>query len=167
MAFETFVELLPPAPLVRGGGKAGLEAVVRQLPGVLRRQAGGGEHGLEVVVHVAAEIGRIVRVHGGAQAGVEQRLQIVVAQLGEHAQLLVRQRAHGERYALGRQALRQRGVVHRLHAVVDALDTQHIQRLPDVFGRAFLAGVGHQTKAQFAAAREHAGELFRRMAEFA
>jgi hypothetical protein len=57
--------------------------------------------------------------------------------------------------------------VHGLHAVVDALGLQHVQRLPDVGGRAFLAGVGDDVQAQLAAAGKHAGELLGRVAALA
>jgi hypothetical protein len=85
----------------------------------------------------------------------------------EHAQLEVRQRAHGERNAVLRKPLHQRRVFRALHAVVDALDLQHIERAPHVLGRPLLTRMRDQVQAQLAAAREHARELLGRMADFA
>ena len=85
----------------------------------------------------------------------------------EHAQLHVRQRAHRQRHALAREPLHQRRVLDAAHAVVDALDLQHVERAADVCGRPLLAGVGDAVQAELAAAREHARELLRRMAALA
>ena len=49
--------------------------------------------------------------------------------------------------------------------VVDALDLEHIERAPDVGRRPLLAGVRDDVQAELAAAREHARELLRRVAE--
>jgi len=88
----------------------------------------------------------------------------VLRQVGEHAELEVRQRADGQRNAVLREALHQFRVLGALHAVVDTLDLQHVERAPDVLGRALFSRVGDEVEAQLAAAREHAGELLGRMA---
>ncbi|MNI33084.1 hypothetical protein D3C73_870120 [compost metagenome] len=49
--------------------------------------------------------------------------------------------------------------------MVHAVDVQQVQRLADVFGRAFLAGVGAQLQPQVAGGGEDALELGRRMAD--
>ncbi len=49
--------------------------------------------------------------------------------------------------------------------MVHAVDVQQVQRLADVFGRAFLARVGAQLQAQFARGGEDALELRRRVAD--
>ena len=49
-------------------------------------------------------------------------------------------------------------------AVVDAVDAQHVDRLPDIVGRPLLAGMGDQQEARVARAAEHVLELGRRMA---
>jgi predicted outer membrane lipoprotein len=103
----------------------------------------------EVLVEVAAKVGRVVAVDGGAQAGVEQFGQVVLRQIVfEHAQLDVGQRAHRERHALARQALHQGRVLGAAHAVVDALHLQHVERGADVGRRALLARMGHQVQAR-------------------
>ena len=100
------LQLRRPARLVRGRHEAGLEAVARQRVGLRARPARQRREGLhEVLVEVAAEVGRVVAVDGGAQAGRQQRGQVVLGQRVEDAQLDVGQRAHGERHALARQAL--------------------------------------------------------------
>ena len=166
-ALEGGLQLVQPLLLERRVGKAGFEAVGRQLVGGGAVQPGGGKHGLEIGVDVAAKVGRVVAVDGGAQAAGQQPRQAVARQVGEHLEFLVGQRADGERDALLRQPLHQRRVVHGLHAVVDALGAQDVQRAPDVGGRAFLAGVGDDVQAQLAAAREHAGEFFGRVTQLA
>ena len=134
---------------------------------MLRRQPGRCKSLQEVLVHVAAEVRRIVGVDGGNQAGVEQFTEVVLSQIGEHAQLEIRQRAHRQRDAVLRQPRHQCRVFGALHAVVDALHFQHIERAPHISGRAFFAGVRDQVEVQFAAAREHAGELLGRVAHLA
>lgn len=54
-----------------------------------------------------------------------------------------------------------------LHAVVNALDFQHVQRAPDVGRWPFLACVRHEVKAQLTAARKDACKFFRGVADFA
>jgi hypothetical protein len=111
-----------PACLQRWRREAGLEAVGGQLPRMLRRQLRQGGKGLdEVLVDITAEIGGVVAVDGHAQAGVQQRGQVVRGQRPEDAQLDVRQRAHRQRHALARQPLHQRRALGAAHAVVDAL----------------------------------------------
>src|SRR5450830_514628 len=164
---EHFLELVLPLVALRLGDKAGLEAVARQRVGVVGVQPGGGKGLHEVVVQVAAKVGRVVRIDGGHQAGIEQLAQVRTGQVGEDAQRDVGEGAHGQRDAVLGQALHQGRVFEGLHAVVDALDLQHIEGAPDVGRRAFFAGVGHQTQAQLAAARKDAGKLFRRVAQLA
>ena len=52
-------------------------------------------HGFIIVVHIAAEIGRIVGIDAGLQAKVEHFLQWVVAHILNHTELQVAQRADG------------------------------------------------------------------------
>ena len=61
--------------------------------------------------------------------------------------------------------LDQRRILERAIAVVDPVDVQHVERLGDVGGRPFLAGVGDQLQALRAGGGEHPGELRRRMAD--
>ena len=156
-----------PHTLVGIARKAGLETVERQLIGVPGSHVGCGEHLGEVLVDIAAKVGRVVGVDGGAQAGVQQLAQVVVLQVGKHAQLLVRQRAHRERDAVLRQALHQGGIVHGLHAVVDALDLEHIQGAPDVGRRPLFACMGHQVQTQFTASGKDACKFLWRMPQLA
>ena len=131
------------------------------------RHAGGGKGLHKVVVHVAAKISRIIRVDGGRQSGIEQVLQIVAGQIGEHAEFEVGQRAHRQGNAVFGQTRHQQRVFAGLHAVVNALNFEHIKRRPDIRRRAFFTRVGHQSKPQFPAACEHPRKLFRRVAHLA
>ena len=70
----------------------------------------------------------------------------MISQIAHHAQLEVGQRADRERYLLFRQSFHQLRIFFRLHAVVDALYAEHIQRAPDIGGRAFLAPMGDQVQ---------------------
>ena len=118
-----------------------------------------------VVVHIAAEIGRIVRVQGDVQSLPQHLRHGVVLQILNHAQLQVRQRAHRQRHPLGRQAPHQRFVLHGAVAVIHPVDVQQVQRLVHIGGRALLAGVRDALQAQRARTLEHPLELGRRMAD--
>ena len=102
-----------------------------------------------------------------AQPGVEQRLQVVVGQSREDAQLDVRQRAHGQRDPCRCQALDQRRIVDAANAVVDSLHAQQVDRGGDVRRGPLLAGMRDDVQAQLAALREDARELLRRVAALA
>ena len=147
--------------------KARLEAILCQRDHVGLRQR-QGPHGLfEVRVEVATEIGRIVRIDGGAQARVEQLFHRVVGQVVNHAEFQVGQRTHGQRRAAFRQFGHQHRVLQATHTVVDAFGLQQLQRFPDVFGRTFFACVRDDAQTQFTAAREHAHKLLGRMVHLA
>ncbi len=45
------------------------------------------------------------------------------------------------------EAIDQRGVLERTVAVIEAVDVQQVKRFVDIFGRAFLAGVGDELEA--------------------
>ena len=49
--------------------------------------------------------------------------------------------------------------------MIEPVDVQDVERLGDILGRAFLAGVGDTLEAQVAGGGEDAGELVRRMAQ--
>jgi hypothetical protein len=53
----------------------------------------------------------------------------VLREILDHAQLEVRQRAHGERDPIAHEALDERRILVAAHAVIDALDLEEIQRL--------------------------------------
>src|SRR5690606_36799211 len=75
-------------------------------------------------------------------------------------------RADGQQNLFVDQPGDQLRVLGGAYAVVDTADLEQIQRLPDVFGRAFLAGVGDGQQALGAGLVEHALELARRVADF-
>ena len=60
---------------------------------------------------------------------------------GEDAQLDIGERAHGQRHPLGRQTVDEPRILDAAHPVIDPLDPEHVERLPDVLGRPLLAGV--------------------------
>ena len=124
------------------------------------------EDGVEIVVHVAAEICGVVGIDRHEQAGVEQLHQVMVMHLVEDAQLGVRQGADGQRDLFARQAGRQVRVFQAAHAMVDAFDSQVVERRADVGWRTFLARVGHQVQAQLAATGKHARKFLGRVAHF-
>ncbi len=59
----------------------------------------------------------------------------------------------------------QRRILHRPVAVVDAIDTQHIDSFPDVLRRTLLSGMSDEKEAGIPGAPEHATEFARRMAD--
>ena len=134
---------------------------------MLRRHLGGGKGLQKILVHVAAKVGRIVGVDRGHQARIQQSGQVVVTQIGEDTQLLVRQRAHRQRNPVLRQALHQRGVVDGLHPVIDTFRLQHIQRRPDIGRRPLFPRMGHHMQPQRTAACEHLGKLLGWVAQLA
>jgi hypothetical protein len=71
----------------------------------------------------------------------------VLAEGVHHPQRHVGQRAHGQRGLPVPQFGDQAGVLHRPHAVVDALDVQQVERLVHGVRAALLAGVGDQPQA--------------------
>ena len=81
----------------------------------------------------------------------------------EDAQLDVRQRADRERDPVGPEPLDEARVLEAADAVVDPPRLQHVERLPDVLGRPFLAGVGDREQPRRPGALEDGGELPGRM----
>ena len=81
------------------------------------------------------------------------------------AELEVGQRADREGQALVDDAADERVVFQRAVAVVDAVDLEQVQRLPDVLRRAFFAGVGDAQQAALMGGGKDALELLRRMAD--
>ena len=51
--------------------------------------------------------------------------------------------------------------------MIDALDFEHVERLPHVRRRAFFAGMGNGAQAEFAALGKHPRKFLRRMPDFA
>ena len=49
--------------------------------------------------------------------------------------------------------------------MIDSLSAEHVERLPDVVGRPFLAGMRGEKETGIACAAEDAGEFLGRMAE--
>ena len=99
------------------------------------------------------------------EPGVEHARQRVVGHRVDAAQPDVGQRADGERHAVGDQPADQRRVLDAADAVVDALDAQHVQRLPDVVRRTLLPGVGDLAEPEVGGRLEHLGEVPGRVAD--
>lgn len=76
-------------------------------------------------------------------------------QIGEHAEFLVGQRAHGERRAVFGQACHEFCVVHGLYAVVNALDVQHIQGTPHISRWPLLPRMSHEVQAMSVRQSKH------------
>ena len=72
--------------------------------------------------------------------------QRMVREIVDHAQPQVGERAHRQRHAVAREPRDQRVVFERAVAVIDALDAEHVERLPDIVRRPFLAGMRGQEK---------------------
>src|SRR5690606_40740733 len=71
----------------------------------------------------------------------------IFGERGHHGEPDVRQRADGERDPLAGEPRHQLGVLQASHAVVDPAHPQQVERLPDVLGRPFLAGVREDRKS--------------------
>ena len=155
-----------PGLLGRRLQERGFDRIARQLRQLRARQSEPFGDREEIVLQIAAEVRRIIGIHGDAQALVQQRLEVVIGHLVEYPQPHVRQRTHRERHALARQACNQCRVLHATHAMVDAPHLQQIQGFLDVGGRSFLPGVGHRQQAQAPGAFEHGRELRGWMARF-
>ena len=87
------------------------------------------------------------------------------AMSGDDAELEVGERADGERHLLARQPLDQSRVLERAVAMVEPVDLQNVERLVDIIGRTFLAGMGDALQPERGGRREDPRELRRRMAE--
>lgn len=121
----------------------------------------------EILIEIAAEISRIIRVHCHAQTRLQQRRHIVSGHRIEDAQLDIGQRADRQRNTFARQTFDQQRVIDTAHAMIDTFRAQQIQRVADVIGRAFLACMRHDAQTQFAAPGKDTREFFRRIAAFA
>ena len=123
-------------------------------------------HGEVILVHVAAEIGRVVGIDRHLEAVVHHTSQRMACQIIDHAQPQVGQRAHGQRDLLVREPAHQHLVLERAVAVIDAPDAEQVERFPDVARRPLLAGMRAKKEALVAGAGEHALELARRVPGF-
>jgi hypothetical protein len=80
--------------------------------------------GLEIVHEVAAEISRVVGVHGHDKPLLKETQDRMSGEIVDDAQLQIGQRAHGQWYLRVRQALQERRILLCPHPVIDAGDTQ-------------------------------------------
>ena len=136
-------------------GKGGEVALV-QRPG----------DGAEIVVHIAAEVGRIVRIDRRPQSQPQHPRDGMILDRRHHPKLEVGERADRQGHLLAGQSRDQGRIFQGAIAVVQPVDPQHIQRLGDIGRRAFLAGVGDTLQPAIGGGGEDAGELGRRMAQF-
>ena len=119
-------------------------------------------HGDEVVGDVAAEVRGVVGVDGDAEARARSmREQGGPRACRTPASFTFDERADGERDLLGHQPVDQRGVLDAAHAVIDARDVEQVERLPDVLGRALLAGVRDRQEPLGARPVEHGANFDR------
>src|ERR1017187_5467321 len=159
------VDLGLPPLLVRLGGKARVEGVARQPGQLLVAEPELPLYRGHVVVHVPAEVRRIVAVHGRERAGVQHAGQHVLTERGDHAERHVPQRAHGQRDLLVAQPGHQLGVFHGPHPVVDALHVELVKRAAHVVRTALLARVRDQSEPFGRRYLIHPGEQGRRVTE--
>ena len=87
----------------------------------------------------------------------------MVFQLRNDPEFQVGKGAHGQRQLALDDIAHQCRFFHRPIAVIDAIDIQLLDRLPDIFGRTFLASMGDQSETFCAARREKAFEFWRRV----
>src|SRR5262245_9965381 len=87
----------------------------------------------------------------------------MVGELVDDAQPQVGEWTNGQRHLLTCESADQRLILERAVAVVDAPDTEQVERLPDVARRSLLAGMRRQEEARVTGAREHPLELARRV----
>ncbi len=123
-------------------------------------------HGEVVLVHVAAEIGRVVGIDRHLEALVHHPAQRMMGEIIDHAQPQIGERAHGQRHLLVREPAHQDLILERAVAVIDAPDAEQVERFPDVARRPLLAGMRAKKEALVAGAGEHALELARRVPGF-
>ena len=105
------------------------------------------------------KVGGIVRVHRDEQTVVQHPLQGVGCQILDHRQLEIGKRADRQRYLVPPQAGNQCRVFQCPVAVIDPLNSEHVQRFPDVGRRALLTGVGREGETLFSGGVENPLEL--------
>ena len=108
---------------------------------------------------------RIIGIEGDEEALVQHALQRMTGHVLDDAKPEIGERADRQRNPVAGQAGGQRLVLQRAVAVIDTIDPEQVDRLPDIVGRPFLAGMGHEAEACLARALEDPGELARRMAQ--
>src|SRR6202011_1282702 len=99
-------------------------------------------------------------------ATVKQSLEIMPLQAGKDAKLDVRHRADREGDLLLDQPFHQPIIFGAADAVVDASRVEEVKRLPDVTGRALLAGMRHSQQARLSRAIVNRSEGRRWVAHF-
>ena len=120
-----------------------------------------------VFVQITAKVSRIVRIHGGQQTIIQHLPERVAAQIIDHTKFQVGQGADRERNLIRPQSPHQVQVFQGPIAMIDAIDPQFIQRLPDIFGRPFFTGMRNQSQTKLLRRPKHILEFTRRMAKLA
>ena len=139
---------------------------MRQAFGLVLGHAQVGVQRVEVLGHVTAKVGRVIGVDRHFHAALKHVENVVLRHMIEHAQLGVGQRAYGQRDLLVDDALHQAFVFNGAHTMIDTLDLEQVQGLPDVLRRAFFTGVGNGQEAFITGTVEYAHKLARRVAHF-
>ena len=83
----------------------------------------------------------------------------------DHPQAHVGERADGQRNPLPHEPVQERLVLQAADAVVDPFHAEQVEGLPDVRGRALLAGVRHEVQPVRPGEFEHLGEKLGRVAD--
>ena len=126
-----------------------------------------GLGGFEIVlVYVAPEVSGVVRVYRCTQPIVQELLEVVVLEIFDNRKFEVRKRADRERNSFGPESLNQLLVFEASHSVVNATDVKNVESFPDIFGRAFLSGMGDHFELVISTHLEHLLEFRRRVADF-
>src|SRR5262249_18818385 len=120
---------------------------------------------VEVLIHVAAKIGGIVGVQGHDEAAVEHAPQWMPAEVVDDAEAQIGERADRQPHAVAAEAGSEGGILERAIAVVDAVDTENVERLPDITRWPLFAGMGDQPQPFPPGAPKDIPELARRMAD--
>ena len=121
---------------------------------------------IEVIVHIAAEISRIVGIHRCFQAFFQHCAQGVLAQIVDDAELEIAERANGQGNPLLHQPRNQFFILKGTVAVVDSVNFQKVKRLPYIRWRTFLPRMSDAFEAFGAGAGENTLEFRRRMTDF-
>src|SRR5581483_2790536 len=87
-------------------------------------------------------------------------------EIGRDAQPEIRERAHGQGNAIPRETCQKRAVLDGAIAVIDAPYAENVERLPDVVGRTFLAGMRGEEQTGVARTAEDAREFLGRVPHF-
>ena len=124
----------------RGEGTAESSSRADQFQAALRPGPARRRRRLEVVGHIAAEVGGVIGVHADQQVPRQHGRQRMCGDRHDARRTL--EAGTPSAGSVGAQPRHQLRALQAADAVVDPLDPQQVERFPHVFRRTFLAGMG-------------------------